>query len=194
MYNYTYKCSNCNKTYHERDKINILEIKDPDVAKSVIYGGILGAALDQSEDQKKTFCNKSTNGKHDFVLSSKTSYPKLINSLNNPINKNNITKAHFENKYAATIWPLLKKGTIGKIEGFDIVEKDPSVFFISKRLFENDIITEEMVGTESQVMARIYICCNTESELKNKISEIYNTIKVLDKDNNNQLINSFKYE
>jgi len=115
-------------------------------------------------------------------------------ALNNPINKNNITKANFENKYAATIWPLLKKGIIGKIEGLDIVEKDPSVFFISKRLFENDIITEEMVGTESQVMARIYICCNTESELKNKISEIYNTIKVLDKDNNNQLINSFKYE
>jgi uncharacterized protein (TIGR02145 family) len=88
IYNYTYKCSNCNKTYYERDKVNILEIKDPDVAKSVFYGGILGAALDQSEDQKKTFCNKSTNGKHDFVLSSKTSYPKLITVDKGEITRN----------------------------------------------------------------------------------------------------------
>ena len=78
MYNYTYKCSNCNKTYYERDKVNILEIKDPDVAKSVMYGGFLGAVLNQGEDQRKTYCNKSNSGEHDFKLSSKTSYPKLI--------------------------------------------------------------------------------------------------------------------
>jgi hypothetical protein len=51
-----------------------------------------------------------------------------------------------------------------------------------------------MIGTESQVMARIYICCDTKQEIKNKILEIYNTIKVLDEDKNNQLIDGFKYE
>jgi hypothetical protein len=51
-----------------------------------------------------------------------------------------------------------------------------------------------MIGTENQVMARIYICCDTEPKLKNKILEIYSTIKVLDKNNNNQLINNFEYE
>ena len=34
-----------------------------------------------------------------------------------------------------------------------------------------------MVGTESQVIARIYMCCNTKHELKNAISEIYNKIQ-----------------
>jgi hypothetical protein len=115
-------------------------------------------------------------------------------ALGNELNKDNITKADFQNNHAATIWLLLKKGTIGKVEGFDVIEKDSSIFHISRRLFEGEVITEDMVGTESQVMARIYLCCKTKQELKNKLSEIYSTIKVFDKDNNNQLINRFEYE
>jgi biotin carboxylase len=115
-------------------------------------------------------------------------------ALGNELNKDNITKANFQDNQAATIWFLLKKGTINRIEGFDIIEKDSSIFHISRRLFEGDVVSEEMTGTESQVMARIYMCCKTKQELQSKISEIYNTIKVFDKDNNNQLINGFKYE
>jgi hypothetical protein len=115
-------------------------------------------------------------------------------ALGNETNKSNITKADFQNKHAATIWFLLKKGTIQHINGFEKIENDPSIFHISRRLFEGDVISEEMVGTESQVMARIYICCQTKQELKNKISEIQDIVKVFDKDNNNQLINGFKYE
>jgi len=115
-------------------------------------------------------------------------------ALGNETNKSNITKADFQNKHAATIWFLLKKGTIQQINGFEKIENDPSIFHISRRLFEGDIISEEMVGTESQVMARIYMCCQTKQKLKNKISEIQDIVKVFDKDNNNQLINGFKYE
>jgi len=115
-------------------------------------------------------------------------------ALGNETNKSNITKADFQNKHAATIWFLLKKGTIQQINGFEKIENDPSIFHISRRLFEGDIISEEMVGTESQVMARIYMCCQTKQELKNKISEIQDIVKVFNKDNNNQLINGFKYE
>jgi biotin carboxylase len=115
-------------------------------------------------------------------------------ALGNELNKDNITKADFQNNHATTIWFLLKKGTIDRIEGFDQIEKDSSIFHISRRLFEGEVITEDMVGTESQVMARIYLCCKTKQDLKDKISEIYNTIKVFDKDNNNQLINRFIYE
>jgi hypothetical protein len=113
---------------------------------------------------------------------------------NNKLNKDNITKADFQGKYAATIWFLLKKGIINRIEGYDKIEKDPSIFHISRRLFENDEITKEMIGTESQVMARIYLSCNSKYELKNKITDIYNIIKVFDQNNNNQLINRFIYE
>jgi hypothetical protein len=114
-------------------------------------------------------------------------------ALENKLDENNITEANFQDKHAATIWFLLKKGTISKINGFNLIEKDPSIFHISKRLFEGDTITEDMVGTESQVMARVYMCCKTKQELKNKISEIYNTIQVFDTDNNNQLITGFNF-
>jgi len=110
---------------------------------------------------------------------------------NNLVGKNEITKADFQNKYAATIWVLLKKGTIHQITGFEKIEKDPSVFHISRRLFEGDIVNEEMTGTESQVMARIYICCSTKQKLKDKILEIQNTIQVFDSEGNNQLFNKF---
>jgi len=115
-------------------------------------------------------------------------------ALGNKLNKDNIAKADFQNNHAATIWLLLKQGIIDKIEGFEKIKNDSSIFHVSRRLFEGDVVSEEMVGTESQVMARIYMCCKTKQELKDKISEIYNTIKVFDKNNNNQLINGFKYE
>ena len=106
----------------------------------------------------------------------------------------NITQASFEGNYAATIWLLLKEGIINNIQGFDKIETDPTIFHVSRRLFEGDTVSREMVGTEAQVMARLYVKCKTKEELKNKLSEVYNTIKVLDKENNNQLINGFKYE
>lgn len=106
----------------------------------------------------------------------------------------NITQASFESNHAATVWLLLKEGTISLVQGFDKLEKDPAIFHISRRLFEGDIITSDMVGTESQVMARLYLKCKTKEELQSKLSQIYATVTVLDTENNNQLINGFKYE
>ena len=50
-----------------------------------------------------------------------------------------------------------------------------------------------MLGTERQVAARIYISCNSEEELKNKIDEIQSKIKVIDIDGNNQILDKFIY-
>ena len=81
------------------------------------------------------------------------------------------------NKFNATIWILLKLGTISEIE---ISSIDPSIFYVSQRLNVGDIITDEMLGTERQVAARLYITCGSEIELKNKIEEIQSKIKVLE--------------
>ena len=94
-------------------------------------------------------------------------------------------------KFNATIWILLKSGTINKI---DIFKEDPSIFYISQRFNNGDIITDDMLGTERQVAARIYITCNSEIELKNKISEIQSKTIVLDINNNNQILDKFIYE
>ena len=94
------------------------------------------------------------------------------------------------NKFNATIWILLKSGTINEIE---IFKEDPSIFYVSQRFNSGDIITDEMLGTERQVAARIYITCNSEIELKNKIDEIQSKTKVLDINNNNQILDRFIY-
>lgn len=95
------------------------------------------------------------------------------------------------NKFNATIWILLKLGTIKEI---NIFREDPSVFYISQRFFNGDTITEEMIGTERQVAARIYLTCDSEIELKNKINEIQSKTKVIDINNNNQILDKFIYE
>jgi biotin carboxylase len=94
------------------------------------------------------------------------------------------------NKFNATIWILLKPGIIDKIE---IFKEDPSIFYVSQRFNKGDIITDEMIGTERQVAARIYITCNSELELKNKIDEIQSKTKILDVNNNNQILDKFIY-
>jgi len=95
------------------------------------------------------------------------------------------------NKFNATIWILLKSGTIKEIS---IPKEDSSIFYISQRFNNNDIITDEMLGTERQVAARIYLTCNSETELKNKIKEIQSKVKVLDTNGNNQILDKFIYE
>lgn len=94
-------------------------------------------------------------------------------------------------KFNATVWILLKSGTIGEIE---IFKEDPSIFYISQRFNSGDIITNEMLGTERQVAARIYITCNSEEDLKNKINKIQSNTKVLDVNGNNQILDTFRYE
>lgn len=94
-------------------------------------------------------------------------------------------------KFNATIWILLKCGIINKI---DIFKEDPSIFYISQRFNKGDIITEDMIGTERQVAARVYISCNSEIELRNKIDEIQLKTVILDINGNNQILDRFIYE
>jgi len=95
------------------------------------------------------------------------------------------------NKHNATIWILLKSGTIKEI---NIYKEDSSIFYVSQRFVAGDIITDEMIGTERQVAARIYITCNSETELKSKINEIQSKTKVIDINGNNQILDKFIYE
>jgi len=94
-------------------------------------------------------------------------------------------------KFNATIWVLLKCGIIDEIE---VPLEDLSVFYVSQRFHSGDVVTDEMLGTERQVAARIYIACNSEEELKNKINEIQSKIKVIDTKGNDQILDKFIYE
>ena len=98
---------------------------------------------------------------------------------------------YFRGKAAATFWYLLKKGTIGKIEGLDEVEKDSRVVANIQRLHEGDEVLPSWVGTERQVLTRLYLVCNNKKELADTIKEYQDKVKVYDVNGDNMLLNSF---
>lgn len=97
----------------------------------------------------------------------------------------------FRGKAAATLWFLLKKGRIAKIEGIEAVENDARIVENIQRLHEGDEVPEEWIGTEKQVLTRLYIVCENKHELAECIKEYREKIKVYDEDGNNMLLNGF---
>jgi biotin carboxylase len=94
----------------------------------------------------------------------------------------------FKNGYASTIWVLLKSGTIGVVKGLDIIKSDDSVSFVMERFKEQDTIEPNMVGTEKQVFARIYLQCIEFEVLKEKISKFQQILEINDINGENMII------
>lgn len=89
---------------------------------------------------------------------------------------------YFHGKHAATLWTLLKKGKVSKIEGLENIKDDPRVHAHIQRIHEDETVEESWVGTEKQVLNRIYMVCDTKDELKSAIREYQDKIKVYDID------------
>lgn len=86
----------------------------------------------------------------------------------------------FGGRQACTLWFLLKAGTIATIEGMDAVRADPSVTFVMQRFHAGETVTPAMVGTERQVLARVYVVADTEAELVTAIHRVNATLQVTD--------------
>ena len=98
---------------------------------------------------------------------------------------------YMDGKHAATVWFLLKKGVIGKIEGFEAIADDQRVVANVQRLYEGDTVPEEWIGNEKQVLTRLYLVCNSKEELAAAIKEYQTKVKVFDTDGNNMLLKGF---
>ena len=94
-------------------------------------------------------------------------------------------------KWAATLWILLRKGTIGRIEGLDDIEKDPRVIMNAQRLHVGTDVPDEWIGNEKQVLTRIYFVCDSKIELGNALKEYMAKIKVMDTKDNNMALHGF---
>lgn len=94
-------------------------------------------------------------------------------------------------KWAATVWFLLKKGTISKITGLDDISNDSRVVANVQRLYEGDEVLPEWVGTEKQVLTRLYLVCNNKKELAECIKEYQNNVKVFDANGNDMVLTGF---
>lgn len=94
-------------------------------------------------------------------------------------------------KWAATLWFLLRKGTITKIEGLDDWQEDSRVVANAQRLHEGDVVPEEWIGNEKQVMTRLYLVCDSKQALADALTEYMDKVHVLDEDGNEMLLKGF---
>jgi biotin carboxylase len=102
----------------------------------------------------------------------------------------NLNDPYFKNKFTSTIWLLAKEGEIGEISGMEEIINDPNVIRIVQRLFVGDKISKEMIGTEAQVIARLYLISDNQNQLKEKVLYYKKNINIFDVSTNNILLNN----
>jgi hypothetical protein len=98
---------------------------------------------------------------------------------------------NFRGKYAATIWFLLKEGNISKIEGLSEIKSIPQVVTVVERFYEGDIVEKSFIGTEKQVLMRVYVVCDSKDEFVNLHKKIQSVIKVTNTKGKNMLLSGF---
>lgn len=94
----------------------------------------------------------------------------------------------FRGKSAATLWFLLKPGRIAEIRGLDGIVGTCGVVENVQRFRDGDEILPEWAGTEKQVLARLYIVCDTFASLKASIDECLARVRVVDAAGRNMLL------
>lgn len=94
-------------------------------------------------------------------------------------------------KWAATLWCLLKKGTITRIEGLDELDEDPRVIMNAQRLHVGDVVPQEWIGNEKQVLTRLYLVCDSKQELADALKEYMDKIKVYDENGRQMQLKGF---
>ena len=95
--------------------------------------------------------------------------------------------ARMGGSFAASVWFLLREGKVGKIVGIERAKSDPRVVAVIQRLFEGDDIPSLWLGTEQQVMLRLFLVCPTRQELCRAICDYQASIHVTDVDGRNML-------
>lgn len=98
---------------------------------------------------------------------------------------------YFRGKWAATLWFVLKRGKIAQIRGLEHIADDPRIIANVQRLYEGDEVYDEWIGTEKQVMTRLYFVCNSKDELAETLTEYMNVVEVIDKEGKNMLLQGF---
>ncbi|SHG36516.1 ATP-grasp domain-containing protein [Flagellimonas flava] len=91
-------------------------------------------------------------------------------------------------KVASSVWVLLHGGTIANIEGLETIKSHKNVHFVVERFKTGDTVKDEWVGTERQILCRIYTAADSISEINETIEDIKDTLKVTDNKGENMII------
>lgn len=93
---------------------------------------------------------------------------------------------------ACSVWVLLKSGKIESIEGLDKLKAHKNVHFVVERFKQGDIVKEEFLGTERQVLFRIYTAGNSVFEINQTIEDIQSILKITDSKDNDMVLEWLK--
>ncbi|MBP3728949.1 MAG: ATP-grasp domain-containing protein [Lachnospiraceae bacterium] len=102
-----------------------------------------------------------------------------------------IDDPYFRGKWGATQWFLLREGEICRIEGLERTKEDPRVVADIRRLKEKDRVLPEWVGTEKQVLTRLYFICDSKEELAAALKEYGEAVRVYDEEGRNMVLAPF---
>lgn len=97
-------------------------------------------------------------------------------------------------KWASVLWFILKQGKISEIKGLENLDKDTRVVANIQRLHLGDSVLEEWIGTEKQVLTRMYLVCDSKEELAECLKEYQSKVKVFDENGNNMLLKGFNVD
>ena len=98
----------------------------------------------------------------------------------------------FRGKSASSIWILLKGGKIDNVEGIDEIKSNKNVVFVVERFKVGDTVKEEFLGTERQIIYRIYVNADSIVKVNQLIENFKNNLKVTDSNGDNMILEWLK--
>ena len=97
----------------------------------------------------------------------------------------------FGEKFATTVWVLLKAGQIDNIKGLDNISGHANVIDVLQRFAKGDTVSETMLGTERQVFARIYTVSSSRQESTETLGYIFDNLSVLNKHGEDMILDFY---
>ncbi len=99
---------------------------------------------------------------------------------------------YFHGKYACKLSPLVKEGTIGRIDGIEEIRAMEGVIAVNPNYDNGGVV--KGLGTQRQMAANIFIVASSKEELKNKVDKINDLFRVYDATGNNMMLLPFDTE
>ncbi|NLC40717.1 MAG: hypothetical protein GX763_07355 [Clostridiaceae bacterium] len=97
-------------------------------------------------------------------------------------------------RYGFNVTILGKAGTISAIEGAAEILKLPQVIDCAFKMVETETISESMIGTLGQIIARIFFTSDSPAEAIEILEEIYQLIHVYDQNGEDMILHRFSPE
>ena len=94
-------------------------------------------------------------------------------------------------KFAMTLLVLLKSGVITEISGWEAIKRHTHVIDHIQRFKVGNLVTKEMVGTERQVFARIYVVGESREQLKETAEFIHSTLEIYDENHTSMIVDRY---